>query len=480
MSPIIDSPPEFVALILAATSGARLYPLASPSHPKHLLPVAGIALVVRQLHVLAACGFCESVIAIAHEDKATAAFFKDVDGIEQQSSTSFAFKGTLKITLHQLPDDCSGSVQALRNIEEASVISPSSHVVVIPGDIVITDKTVLEQFANAHRQGCTDTLKTACTMILADVGEEDENGLPLKESSKAKKNGLSREEDQIEYIALSMDPNSTPRVVWKQSKIDVEEDEDMIGTSPKLVLPKPRLRCGAVTRVRTDWHDVHLYILAPWVRQLCAARPSLVSIKGDLIPLLVDSQFQGVESAFGDQEEAKAIYHSTFSSTNLEGETESVGSADEMFAVRAQVVNGSKAIRASTLPAYLIACRETVSLGLADEDKEANPCLLFPKHATLNSKYNSVIMKDAELGEKNQIKSSVIGSGAKLGAKCKLNNVVIMNNAVIGDNVILQNAVLGEACVIGENCSLSHVRVGHGKVIPPGTKEKGDLSMDEI
>lgn len=481
MNSSFDSPPEFVALILAATIGARMYPLASPSYPKHLLPVAGIALLIRQLHVLDACGFSECVVAVANEDKSTGALLKEIDGIQQISSTSFMFRSTLKITIHQLPEDCSGSMQALSNIEEGSVFASSSHVVVLPGDLVITDKTILEQLANTHRQGYTHESKTACTMLLTDVGEEDENGIPLKESSKAKKNGLSRDEDQIEYIALSIAPNSTPRVVWKQSKIDVEEDEDMIGSSPKLILPKPRLRYGSVTRVRTDYQDVHVYILSPWVRHLCAARPSLVSIKGDLIPLLVENQFQGVESAFGDQEEAKAIYQSTFP-TDVGGEDlfESIASDIQMFAVVAQVVSGAKAMRACNPSAYLVACRETVTLGLSDSSSESNQSMKFPKDASLNAKFNSIIMKEVELGEKNQIKSSVIGTGSKLGAKCKLNNVVIMKNVTIGDNVILQNAVLGEGCIIGENCSLSYVRVAHGKVIPAGTKEKGDLSMDEI
>lgn len=481
MNSSFDSPPEFVALILAATIGARMYPLASPSYPKHLLPVAGIALLIRQLHVLDACGFSECVVAVANEDKSTGALLKEIDGIQQISSTSFMFRSTLKITIHQLPEDCSGSMQALSNIEEGSVFASSSHVVVLPGDLVITDKTILEQLANTHRQGYTHESKTACTMLLTDVGEEDENGIPLKESSKAKKNGLSRDEDQIEYIALSIAPNSTPRVVWKQSKIDVEEDEDMIGSSPKLILPKPRLRYGSVTRVRTDYQDVHVYILSPWVRHLCAARPSLVSIKGDLIPLLVENQFQGVESAFGDQEEAKAIYQSTFP-TDVGGEDlfESIASDIQMFAVVAQVVSGAKAMRACNPSAYLVACRETVTLGLSDSSSESNQWMKFPKDASLNAKFNSIIMKEVELGEKNQIKSSVIGTGSKLGAKCKLNNVVIMKNVTIGDNVILQNAVLGEGCIIGENCSLSYVRVAHGKVIPAGTKEKGDLSMDEI
>jgi translation initiation factor eIF-2B subunit gamma len=425
-------------------------------------------MVVRQLHALKECGFIHCVLATAHEDKVTYGVLKQVDGLQHISGNSFLLKDSLAVTLHQLPEDCAGSLQALKNIEDLSLFSPSSHVVVLPGDLVITDSSVIKDAANSHRQGYSETLETACTVLLADVGEEDENGIPLKESAKAKKNGLSREEDMIEYIGLSMDISSSsfiPRVVWKQSKIDVEEDVDMVGTTPKLVLPKPRLRFGGLTRVRTDWHDIHVYILSPWVRKLCLARPTLFSIKDDLVPLLVEAQFRGIESAFGDQEAARESFRND--------------EIDKVFAVRAHVFDGLKAMRASTLPAYLVACREIVKLSLS-AGKHSALYVSLPDGSNVNAKFHSAIIKGAEMGDKVQIKSSVVEAGTKFGAKCKLNNVVVLANTIVGENVVLQNAVVGEGCTIGENCSLSNVRVGHGKVIAPGTKEKGDLSLDEI
>lgn len=94
-----------------------------------------------------------------------------------------------------------------------------------------------------------------------------------------------------------------PRVIWKQSKAAVEEDEDQVGSTPKLVLPKPRLRipAGGSVQIRTDWNDVHVYLLAPWVRCLLQKRTSLSSIHEDLIPLLVSRQYQGVRTTFQQQ-----------------------------------------------------------------------------------------------------------------------------------------------------------------------------------
>eukprot|EP00543_Licmophora_paradoxa_P003342 CAMPEP_0202445650 /NCGR_PEP_ID=MMETSP1360-20130828/4421_1 /ASSEMBLY_ACC=CAM_ASM_000848 /TAXON_ID=515479 /ORGANISM="Licmophora paradoxa, Strain CCMP2313" /LENGTH=344 /DNA_ID=CAMNT_0049061981 /DNA_START=270 /DNA_END=1301 /DNA_ORIENTATION=- len=343
------------------------------------------------------------------------------------------------------------------------------------------ESSVLKQLAHAHRQGnliCdnTDKPKTACTMILADVGEQDDSGVPLKESSKAKKGGLAREEEDIEYIALSIsrkNPELSSRVVWKQSKIDVEEDEDMVGKAPQLVIPKPRLRCGEITRVRRDWSDVHIYVISPWVRALWKARPSLVSLQGDLIPLLVSRQFRGVKATFGRQEQAESVYAETFMEEKNDEETNSEEVDSEEYAVRAEVLDGSKVLRASTVPAYLIACRDIVIKSVADENRE-NPCLVVPPDTNINTKFNSFILKGAELGEKCQVKSSTVGRNAKLGTKARLNNTLLMDNVHVGDNTILQNSIIGEGCVIGENCNLNDCQVPNGKVIPPGTKEKGE------
>jgi hypothetical protein len=357
--------PEFAVLILAARPGARMHPLAFASYPKHILPISGVSLIFRQLYALLDCGFSHCVIAVADDDARTTSLLQELDHIKKNNSSCFTFKEHLRIEIFHLPDDCSGSMQALRCLESNSIFSPSSHVIVIPGDLVLTDKEVLEKIANAHRIGnLQDGDKVGCTMLFSHVGEEDEHGIPLKESAKAKKNGFARDEDQIEFTALSMDTDLLPRVVWKQSKIDVEDDEEMIGKSPKLVLPKPRLRWGSSTTVRTDYLDIHVYALSPWIRKLCIARKSMVSIKDDLIPLLIECQFQNIESAFGDEEEAKTLFHHTFTSAMTGEDTlENSLQLTPTFSVRALVVEGAKAMRACTVPAYLIACKEQCSRG---------------------------------------------------------------------------------------------------------------------
>ena len=263
--------------------------------------------------------------------------------------------------------------------------------------------------------------------------------------------------------------------MWKQSKIDVEEDEG-IGQGPKLILPKARLRGGGCVKVTTDWTDVHVYVLAPWLRA-CLRERNLMSLQGDGVPLWVSRQFRGVAETFGSQTDEGVIDQvlSTFGQDNC-AVSSNISTAE--YAVRVHVVNGWKALRAYSIPSYLYACREVVALAVAGN--EANPCVSLPPNSTVNAKFNSVVLQDATLGEKVTCKASTIGRRSKLSAKCRLNNVVVMDDVTVRDNCILQNSILGAGCTIGENCNLNDCQVAPGKVVPAGTKEKGESLMDAL
>lgn len=179
----MSSSPEFTAVILAATTGARLFPMTSVDAPKHTLPIAGVPVILRLLQAVAASGFLQCVVALANSDSTTLTLLKEELG-EQISQHLFRFQSTMRVTIHILSDECAGSGEALRQIDGA--ISPNSHVVVLPGDLVVFETSVFTQLVDAHRQSNLTSVSTACTMLLADVGEQDEHGVPLKESSKVR------------------------------------------------------------------------------------------------------------------------------------------------------------------------------------------------------------------------------------------------------------------------------------------------------
>lgn len=334
--------------------------------------------------------------------------------------------------------------------------------------------------------------------------------------SQAKKGCLSRDEEDIEFIGLSSpptapsphQPSSPRRLVLKQSKVAVEEDEGT-GSTPKLVLPKGRFRHPggpAAMSIRTDLNDLHVYALSPWVMRLLSVRSGLSSLQKEVIPLLVSRQFRGVAAVFGSaalegsSEGREALdgvlASSPFASSGSQQGRESITEDSEQqqdgggdgqrgsppasppFAVSAQVLDRSSSrltLRCSTIPAYLYGCREIVvdaTKAGADVHK-----IIFPEGTQVNSKFHSILLPGSTVGEKMTLKSSTVGKGAKLGGRCRLNNVVIMDGASVGDNCTLQNSVLGAGCVIGDNCTLNDCQVAPGVEVPSLTKEKGESFM---
>jgi len=610
--------PEFVAVIILLSTedggggGDGLYPLTvsstavvqgggdtSSSTMSQQQEVVGISLLDRLLRALAASGVVETVLAVAEEQQYRAlrtqlladgryqvvskgggggkkddkgkATDKEQQPLVLESTTSPSSGSRMKLTVMRLTaggdddDDeeaagSSSSWDALRQIEEAQIVPADSHLVVVPGDLVVLQAESLKQLMDRHRRGSgpqkqrwmavnptpqqqqqqqqqhgdTATRKAlpppvACTVLLADVAEVDEHGNPLKESAKQKKGLLARDEEEIDYMAVTA---ADHRLVWKQPKLDVEEDKDMVGSTPKLVLPKARLRGSGsgVVRVSTEWNDVHCYCLAPWVRRLVTARSSassgrrrIQSIQEDLVPLLIARQFRGVAATFGSRVETEVVDEVlrthphlrrcrggkahpesnlpsvplrssnvadvSAASANQRSETTTADDChDDEYAVLAHIVSDKSVFRSHTINAYLYANREVahqvsaiaaVHHTSSDQKAPPNPCLALPEGASVKPKFHSVLLPGTTVGDKVTFKSSVVGRNCQLGAKCRLNNVVLQDNVTLGDNIILQNTVVGHHATLAENCNLNDCQVAPGMSLPAGTKQKGEAFVND-
>mmetsp|Transcript_172 Transcript_172/g.351 ORF Transcript_172/g.351 Transcript_172/m.351 type:complete len:589 (-) Transcript_172:63-1829(-) len=562
--------PRSCAVILASSHGSRLFPMTSSgsqdtsSVPKHLLPVAGIAPLTRLLHTLHS--FPQIIITIAHDDVKTIEFVNQVatlqdtvTGIEGNNKTSvqqqqqvpnkvwkFASKivdGGQPIYVVQLSEECFGSVDALRQVETTKIVHPSTPIVVFPGDIVFLtspDETtqLLDPFmrpqqsqsqsqsqrsrhddsgsggydenSNIHSSSKDDV---ACTVLLVDVLELDEHDMPLKESAKAKRGGLARDEEDIEYIGLSYESASwyqstqprsgqsqvTPRVVIKKLKIDVEADEDMTGSTFKLDVPKSLLRRGQLV-VRTEWSDLHVYAFAPWVRKLIASRTrNISSIQEDLLPLLVSRQFQGQKKTLGkegmarlleDEQQQNNDKNDTISDDRSSSNSSSSPSPaidDTPYSIVAVPLPSKTALRVNTISAFLFANKEAISKG--------STVLPLPDGSKWNGKFQTLVLANdtsqdmdrasdgqaaaapvqPTMGKKVQMKSSFVGKNCVIGDKCRLNNVIVLDNTSIGEQCSLQNAIIGYDATIGANSSLNDCQVGAGTKVPAQTKEKGEV-----
>jgi len=446
------------------------------------------------------------------------------DDDASSSSSSFLYQKSMTIRVQSLSSDCKGSADALRQV----TIDPRSHAVVMPGDLVLEGGGVLGLLADAHRCGGG---AVAATVLLSDVGEVDEKGVLIKESAKQKKGGLGRDEEEMEYIALS---SKTHRIILKQSKIDVDEADEYVGTTPKLFIPKLRLtqwpgggpssRNDESLTLRTDLSDLHVYALAPWILQLLRARTTITSVQKELLPLLISRQWRegGIASAFGSRclkkpsnrqildsilsslsSSTTSCYDESFSdpamTTTAEEDDGRLASSSPRadcaavpFRINARIVpRGSRlALRACTIPSYLYACREVVHhllqrpapAQLVDSSSDADAfksCFApFPKGAKLMTKFNTVVLggetTTSVVGDKVTLKSSTVGPNVTIGSKSKLNNVVVMEGAVVGEHCTLQNSVIGSGAVIGEGVSFNDVQVGFGVTVAGGVKLKGE------
>mmetsp|Transcript_25512 Transcript_25512/g.59780 ORF Transcript_25512/g.59780 Transcript_25512/m.59780 type:complete len:561 (-) Transcript_25512:410-2092(-) len=534
--PWFETHPRACAVVLASTRGSRLFPMTTADTPKHLLPVAGIPSIARLLDALSH-SVAQIVIAVADDDdNRTLRALTTKEGDDGEAAPASLVKGPSdddddddvnrccwelkpnrkeggrdqRLHLVALPPDTQGSIDAIRAIEATGLIHPSTRMVVVPGDLVVLNnnngggKDRTNDLFDALVRPASETV--ACTAVLVDVLEPDEHGLPLKESAKAKKGGLSRDKEDIEYIGLSFpqttagstseswlesssrdgtSKRSLPRIILKKSQLDVEADEDMTGSTAKLVVPKSRLRGrgggGGPERIviRTEWSDVHVYSFAPWIRRLIVARKSrkFSSLQEDLLPLLVSRQYRGKRATFGRSAMTALESRSDAENDADDDDPAAAGGSseeldDEPYVVAAVVLPAKTALRANTVPAYLFACKEAVANTRSAEGGGVG--LRIPEGAKRNGKFQTLVGAGCAQGAKVTMKSSTVGRNCTIGDKCRLHGAVVMDGAVLGEQCSLQNTLVGAGAVVGNNCSLSDCQVGPGVSIPPFTKEKGE------
>ena len=201
-----------------------------PTVPKHLLPVAGTSILRRLLGSVANAGFVKCVVAVSASDNGLTAksLLSNESGVSRindnllriESGGNAAFSSStgrgsggggksgkkssggssstsMDISIISLDANCGGSADAIRHLSSVGAVPGRSHLVVMAGDLILGsslgDGSPLRLLADAHRRGqepseagaCASIFSpTACTLLLSDVGEEDENGVPLKESAK--------------------------------------------------------------------------------------------------------------------------------------------------------------------------------------------------------------------------------------------------------------------------------------------------------
>lgn len=210
--------------------------------PKHLLPLAGRPILLHLIEKLIHANMNEIIITISQDDNLTVSSLVDLTGAtikDERRVVTILQLGNTQLKIVQLPSDCFGSADALRfvsavkidsgdtsndhddkkdnaddnkddtasNYQNNSIIPQGSHVVVMPGDLILygnlshdnsnhasveerKEDDILAALLDEHRRNYRlgvigEGQPLALTMALTDVGET-ENGIPLKESAKVR------------------------------------------------------------------------------------------------------------------------------------------------------------------------------------------------------------------------------------------------------------------------------------------------------
>jgi hypothetical protein len=426
---------------------------------------------------------------------------KVMSHIKASSNPSLASLAVLHLT-----PETQGSADALREVKKSGKVPSGRNILLLPADLVLEDPVSITQLCNIHTETSSRALSqsstsTSClaaslsedkrfvagsgsvTMLLADVGVEDEEGVPIKESKKGKMGQLQRETDDVEIfattqlthngVATSMNDTFSTRVLIKQSKVEIDEEEENVGETPKLVIPKHIIRtaCSSTTTlsVRTDLLDLHAYAISPWVWDDYLADPSsegLVNIQTDVLQTLIAKQEAGYSKVFNTStpefDEAKAA--------DL-----CVGTTGESnFEVNAYILPRSAdlTLRICSLPNYLFACREAVTHAIRPTSNKPN--VYGRLNGTVHAKDSSLLGEGVQKGSGGAIKNTTIGARVTIGNKVKINNCVIFDDVVIGDGCILQNSIVCKGAKLEDSCNLNDCQVDYDAVVAAGTKVKGE------
>eukprot|EP00520_Triparma_pacifica_P010886 CAMPEP_0118650246 /NCGR_PEP_ID=MMETSP0785-20121206/10143_1 /TAXON_ID=91992 /ORGANISM="Bolidomonas pacifica, Strain CCMP 1866" /LENGTH=209 /DNA_ID=CAMNT_0006542605 /DNA_START=151 /DNA_END=776 /DNA_ORIENTATION=+ len=208
---------EVTAIILCGSPGERMHPLTGSNiddfndapasstdddvMPKCLLPIAGKTPLTLLLKTLSIAGVPPSNTLVLTSIELT------------PSIRTYLTSHHPTVPLEALPVECNGSADALRFAKTSGSVPLHHHVMLLPSDLILESPSSLIGLYTTHLNAFNSLTPSTphcggLTMLLADVGAEDEQNRPLKESKKAKLNRLVREDEEIEFIGYATPSSS--------------------------------------------------------------------------------------------------------------------------------------------------------------------------------------------------------------------------------------------------------------------------------
>jgi len=468
---MVSSVTRTSAVILAGSSGSRLFPLTT-GKPKALLPIANTPCLGLLLACLERNGFRE-VFLVTTED------FR-----EMVSSFLTDFEGAIAIHLEVNPDTV-GTADAIRTLYRENKLKGES-VLVIPGECVVERQ--VHDLLDKHQ-------RTDADLTILMVKEPP----PQLEKGKKGNKPRKRDEEDIEFVGLAQQD----RIIFKKPLVAVEEEL----TIPKTLLARTSLTgSGSKVHARSNLTDTQTLVLSRWVLELLDADDQFKSIKNDLVPYLIRRQLHSLsEASSGKASSVSRARSGAGSEPTAPGQplplrrTDSDGAMPRPRATdeRAPKDNGPDletcrcfalvvdradpsalgpssicTLRANTIHSFLEMNREVV----------AWPTALAPWGAlssgTRLGPFSLVGKDTAGATTPKNVNVTVVGAGCEIGPGAKLNQSIVMSGAKIGAESLVQHSVVGVGAKIGEKCKLMDCQVGDGYEVPDGTSAKGESFSD--
>mmetsp|Transcript_22976 Transcript_22976/g.29996 ORF Transcript_22976/g.29996 Transcript_22976/m.29996 type:complete len:443 (-) Transcript_22976:66-1394(-) len=417
---------EFHAVVLAHGDSGSLYPLTDDM-PVCLLPVAGRPLLFYQLEAFRANGITDVTLMVA--DAFSSQVKRFLSDYKEASP-----RGTHQMSIHVvLTDFTQGSAEALTQIKDRLTCK---NFIVVPASLMVAE--CLCEVLDQHR-----SRKADCTIAFRQP-------VQLQPGAKPKKQRERDIDEDTEVVGLT----SEGRVVIKSPMLEMEESGMCVS---KFLLGK-----NAKIQINTELADPHLYVLASWVLPYLEQHREMVDIRQDLLPHLVQRQFQprDQDSEFWEK------YKEQLYDNDTPEEDEELADSLNPIQIDSILFSGNTLCHgAENIQAYFQLNKEII----------ASPRVqLFGQLQGLRRRDQTVVGKDCQLGQKVNIKGSVLGDKCSIGTKAKINNCIIMDNVRIGDNCTVQNCVISSSAVIEEDCNLNDCQVGMLTHITKGTKSKGE------
>ncbi|XP_011871014.1 PREDICTED: translation initiation factor eIF-2B subunit gamma [Vollenhovia emeryi] len=447
---------EFQAIVLAGGNGSRMMELTA-GKPKCLLPIANVPMIWYPLRILERSGFKEAIVVVTETARPDVSASLDKLGLK------------IKIEFVGIPaaEDL-GTADSIRFIYEKIY----TDILVISCDLITS--VDISEILNLYRKH-----NASITALMLPAPK-----VPGDFVTPGVKNKQRPEMDLV-----GIDKN-TGRLIFLASSSDFEE---MVDTSPRL------LGKHANFTIRSKLMDAHLYIINKWVVDYLMSNKSFATLKGELLPYIVDKQLSKSKQSIDDKtslvqmELKEDIFHfatetpldvlirklSAFNdhSTDLEDAYN-----EDVIRCYAYVLNEKFGLRANTVQMYHLANAKISELW--NESTNQLPLPSISNTATVRSTQ----MQECRIGdnslieEKTSLKQNHVGPNCVVESKTRVSQSVIMGHVTIKQRCVIHNCILCNGCVIEEGTELKDCLVGAQYVVVSGSQHSHEVltEADEL